>query len=103
MTMRSFHESMQKLKAAFNEAMPFTISGIKEALSVAVAHEEELLEFKMMGNPDRISLTDLDFQKLVAGEILQKGKVLILLQDIGYSRMREIINNEITNPRRGQF
>jgi uncharacterized protein YcfJ len=43
----------------------------------------------------RILLTEEDFDALVSGEEVRKEGIRFLLQDIGYSRMMNIIDNKI--------
>jgi len=45
-----------------------------------------------MENPIRVSLDDKDFNVLITGGIVKKGKVEIILQDIGYLRMNELLD-----------
>ncbi len=46
-----------------------------------------------MSNP-RISLDEEDFRKLVSGGVVEQDGAKIILKDIGYFRMEEIVNDE---------
>lgn len=41
----------------------------------------------------RISLTEEDFKKLTDGEVVEQDEVQIILQDIGWNKMLEIIED----------
>lgn len=45
----------------------------------------------------RISLTEEDFKTLISGGIVEQDDVQIALQDIGYHRMKEIIQEKQNN------
>jgi hypothetical protein len=47
----------------------------------------------------RLLLTEEDFTTLVSGNILVKDGFLIALQDIGFQRMKQIIDNQDGNYR----
>jgi len=43
----------------------------------------------------RIVLTENDFDVLISGKILEKENVKVILQDIGYVRMLEMIKSKL--------
>lgn len=49
--------------------------------------------FEELNEGTRISLTEEDFKNLVNGRIVTVDNVQIALQDIGYDRMQEILDD----------
>lgn len=58
-----------------------------------------LKEFQINeGVETRISLSEEDFRKLIAGEIIIKGDIHICLQDIGYDNMIQCVVDQQNSP-----
>lgn len=53
---------------------------------------------KVGPNDKRIVLTEEDFTNLVSGGVVTKDGVKIILQDIGYSNMIDIIEDVVNSP-----
>ena len=48
-----------------------------------------------MGKPKRVVFTEKDFRVLISGGIVKQNGVEIILQDIGFAKMQEVLNSVI--------
>jgi len=51
-----------------------------------------------MSEPIRVIIGPEDFRILVSGKVMEQNDVKIILQDIGYQRMAQIIVEESNKP-----
>ena len=50
---------------------------------------------KISNRPNRILLDENDFKELISGKVLKKDDTLIMLSDIGYQKMINIIRDSM--------